>query len=105
MSDCAVWSDDDGWPTRSWYFGFVNGGGATWSDDGGGPRRSWVLSFVNGGGATGSFVADGALADGEVESRWSIDEIKVLPSGDRAVAKRLLLATGRLHDVVANEIE
>ena len=32
-------------------------------------------------------------------------EIKVLPSGDRAVAKRLLLATGRLHDVIANEIE
>ena len=32
-------------------------------------------------------------------------EIKVLPSGDRAVAKRLLLVTGRFHDVVANEIE
>jgi len=32
-------------------------------------------------------------------------EIKVLPSGDWAVAERLLLAAGRFHDVVANEIE
>jgi hypothetical protein len=32
-------------------------------------------------------------------------EIKVLPSRDRAVANRLLLATGRFHDVIANKIQ
>ena len=46
--------------------------------------------------------------DARIAFLWKLfagHEIKVLPSGDRAVAERFLLATGRFHDVVTNEIE
>jgi hypothetical protein len=45
---------------------------------------------------------------GALHFAWKLfasHEIKILLSGDRAIAEGLLLATGRFHDVVANEIE
>jgi len=42
---------------------------------------------------------------GSMVKLFARHEIEILSSRDRAVTERLLLATGRFHDVVANEIE